>query len=92
MSILAEKFKQHMVGKEIRYKYFEATEERSEAIKIAASGKQKADVTVFFFFEHNGRTVAVKSFHIAKVGEDKLAGAPVAVNELNAHYRWVKFY
>ena len=92
MSILAENFKKSLDQKGIKYTYFEATPDRNEALKISFSGKNAESIGLFFFFDSNGRSVNVKSFDIAKVPEAKLMEAYVLLNELNAAYRWVKYY
>lgn len=92
MSVLADLFKARLDEKQIRYDYFEATSERNEAIKITFGGKNAEKLSLFFFFDKNGYSVNVKSFEIARVPEAKLMEAYVLLNELNAEYRWVKFF
>ncbi len=92
MSKLADIFKSKLDEKSIKYSYFEETADRNEAVKVTFSGKNADSLTLFFFFDGNGRSVNLKSFDIARVPEAKLMEAYVLLNELNANYRWVKYY
>lgn len=92
MSLTAERIKSYLDSKEIRYDYYEPGENKSEAIRVAYGAKNKDSISVLLFIDEDGNYINVKSFSIAKVPEDKLMDIYVCLNELNAEYRWVKFY
>ncbi len=92
MSLVADRFTSFMDEKGIRYDYFERTEKRNEAVKITYSGENAESISVIFFFDDNNKSVNVKSFSIAKIPSNKLMDVYVILNELNAEYRWVKFF
>lgn len=96
MGKIAEIFKAHLDNKDIKYTYYAPDENRNEAIKVAFSGDNAESISILFFFDKkdDGDTTSIniKSFSIAKVPTDKLMNLYVALNELNAEYRWVKFY
>lgn len=92
MSYVADRVKAHLEEKDVRYDYFEGTENRSEAIKIAYRGDNAESVSVIIFFDEDGGSVNVKSFSIAKVPSAKMMDMYVLLNEINNEYRWVKFY
>ena len=92
MSLLAEKFKSTLENEGVHYDYSPASEERDEYIRVTFSGKNANTLSTVFFFDGNGKSVNVKSYGIANVAEDSLMRMYVKLNELNAQYRWVKFY
>jgi len=92
MGKIADAFKARLDSRDIKYTYFEANENRNEAIKVSFSGKNADSISVMFFFDKNSDTINIKCFSIAKVPTEKLMNIYVVLNELNAEYRWVKFY
>jgi hypothetical protein len=92
MSQAAQNFTSYLDSKGVRYDYHEATSERNEYVKITFGGKNAESVSTTFFFDSNGTSINVKSFSIAKIPSNKLMDMYVSLNELNAQYRWVKFY
>ncbi len=92
MSLVADRIKSFLEEKNIRFDYYERTEKRNEAVKVTYSGDNADSITVIFFFDENGKSVNVKSFTIAKIPSNKLMDVYVTLNEINAEYRWIKFY
>jgi len=92
MSLAAERVKEYLDLKTIRYEHFEKTEERRELIKVGFNAKNAEVIRLYFFFDDNGNSINVKSFSVAKVSESKLGAILTTLNELNSEYRWVKFY
>ena len=92
MSKVADLFKAYLESKDVKYTYFEATEERNEAVKVSFSGNNAESIASFFFFDKDGGSVNIKSFSIAKVAEGKIPTMYALLNALNNEYRWAKFY
>ena len=92
MSYIGERVKSFLEEKDVRYDYFERTEERNEAIKVSYRGDNAESVSVILFFDEDGESINVKSFSIAKVPSAKMMDMYVLMNEINNEYRWVKFY
>ena len=96
MSIYSDKFKETLERKDFQFDYYEATEKRDEAIKVSIRGEKADSIETIFFFDKDDETgsgsVNVKSFTIAKVPAEKLMDMYVTLNDLNSHYRWIKFY
>ena len=92
MSQIAQIFQDYLDQKDVKYTYYAPEGERNEAMRISFSGKNKDSIVVTFFFDASGDSINVKSFSVAKVPAEKLMDCYVVLNELNAEYRWVKFY
>lgn len=92
MSLLAERFKSALDAKGVRYEYTPKTEERAERVRITYNCDNIPSVSVIFFFDEGRNSVNIKCFTIAKVPETALMNMYVKLNELNADYRWIKFY
>jgi len=92
MGRIAEAFKAHLDNSGIKYSYYEPEEGRAEAIRITFGGKHAESITVTFFFDKDANSINIKCFSIAKIPAEKLMDIYVVLNELNAQYRWVKFY
>lgn len=86
-SIYKTLFMRKMDAKGIRY------EDRDEfVVKITYSGDNLQSIPVFVFFDKDGDPmVQVKCWNIANFKGKEQKGIN-ACNQLNAEYRWVKFY
>ena len=90
MSMIYENVKSYFDANGIRYE--EVGGGDREALSVAYSGKVMESVRVVLIFDKDGGSVALRCFNIAKVPEDKLMAAYVALNELNGKFRWVKLH
>ena len=92
MSVIADRFAEHLTQKELKFEYEPGTDDCCEHIEIRINGENVSSIRLVFFFFDDERTVNVKSFSLAKIPTDKLLNAYIALNGLNYQYRWVKFY
>ena len=61
-------------------------------VKVTYSGDNLKSIPVFVFFDEDGDPIVqFKCWDIANF-KDKESKGILACNEMNAHYRWVKFY
>ena len=64
-----------------------------KAIRLGIGGlKNLEGIRVSVIFDDNDRTVAVRSYELCKIPEAKLDKLHELCSDLNAKYRWVKFY
>lgn len=63
-----------------------------EVIQARYSADNTERVEVRLFFDEDNRSVAVRSFSICKVPENKKPAVYEACSKLNDKFRWVKFY
>ena len=80
-------FTDHMDAKGVKY-----TVTGEKSVRVRFSGDNMPSIPVTFFFGDDGRDVTVHVFSIAKVPEEKVGNACFACSNLNAQWRWVKFY
>ena len=86
MNNAANRFTNTLLEKEIKYRILA---ENRVLISIAGdNGKYDFQ----FIFGEDEKDVALKVFSLAKVQEEKLAEGYKLCSELNAKWRWVKFY
>ena len=79
--------------KEVVFTHFPLEGERTtETVKISCTGNHNNEISFFFFFDSDGRTVNVKAFEICKPEEEKLMNMYVVINQIHCDYRWVKFF
>lgn len=90
MSLTADNVKKYLDSKDVRYEVLEEGER--DVIAIGCQGEKAEKIRVIFFIDDDGQHVAIRSFGISKVPEEKLMPMYVALNELNCEYRWMKFY
>ena len=89
---VAKSFSDKLTSCNLKFTHTEPVEGRKERIYIAFDGDHGNKLPLYFFFDEDGTTVDIKMFSVVKVPSDKLMDMLVLVNELNAQYRWVKFY
>lgn len=63
-----------------------------EVVKVRYSADNVDCVEVKLFFDDDNRSVAVRSFNICKVPENKKPAIYEACSKLNDKFRWIKFY
>ena len=88
MGVAFEMTKAYFDSKEIRY------EERDEGVLRVGFGglRNKGNIDVIVVIDDNDRTVSLTSYNVCAVPESKKDGLYQICSELNAHFRWVKFY
>ncbi len=83
----AQLFVNHMNANGIKY-----TEENERVIKVAYGGDNMDSIAVYVFFDKDGEPmIQCKSWNILNFKNNVDKGI-VVCNQLNAKYRWVKFY
>ena len=64
-----------------------------KAIRVSLGGmKNREGIRVSIIFDDNDKTVALRTYDLCKVPEDKLDRMYEACSELNRSFRWLKFY
>lgn len=63
-----------------------------EVVKVRYSADNVDCVEVKLFFDDDNRSVAVRSFNICKVPENKKPAVYETCSKLNDKFRWIKFY
>lgn len=87
MNFYAQRFADTMDEKEVKY-----TEIDDHTLKISFNGDSIKTVTIYAIFEEDGENlVQLRSWEIESFASNEAAGLAVC-NEMNCHYRWVKFY
>ena len=68
-------------------------EDRDEfVVKVTYGGKNLSSIPIYVFFDEDGDPIAeLKCWDIANF-KDKEAKGIIACNEVNAQYRWIRFY
>ncbi len=87
MNTAARLFSEYLEQKNIKYDVID-----DDFISIKYHGKNAPSISIDFIFDNDGKSVAVRSFSIAKIPEEKYTAACVVCSELNNEYRWTKFY
>ena len=87
MSIYKKLFMQYMDNEGIKY-----TDVRDFVVKVSYKGDNMNSIPVFVYFDKDGDDmVEFRCFEIMNFSGKEGEGI-FACNELNAKYRWVKFY
>lgn len=87
MQPYAQAFARYLTSK--GYKY---TQKEDRIIEISFRGENLNSIDVFVFFDKDGDPlVSLKCWEIANFKNNERIGMEVC-NQLNAEYRWVKFY
>ncbi len=87
MQFYAQCFADKMDAEDVKY-----TEINDHTIKISFNGNNIKAVSIYAIFEEDGQPlVQLRSWEIESFASNEAAGLAVC-NELNCHYRWVKFY
>lgn len=66
--------------------------DENEVVQVRYSADNVDRVEVKLFFDSDNRSVAVRSFNLCKVPENKKPAVYAACSKLNDKFRWVKFY
>lgn len=88
MAMYKDLFMKHMDDEGIKY---ENLEKEGVAIRYSADNKDAIRVVALFDEDGDGM-VAMYAWSIAKFPEEKAALAYKICNDINAQYRWIKFY
>ena len=54
--------------------------------------KNKGDIVVIIAFDDDDKGVAIRSYDYCRVSDDKLQDIFRVCSEVNARFRWIKFY
>ena len=84
-------FAKHLEAKGKKYDY-EERPGKSDVVEIRFSGDNWNSIAIRFFFDADGKSVAVRVFSICKYSDSKLASGLLQANATNNEYRWVRFY
>ncbi len=80
-------FMNYMDSKGIKY-----TEKNERTVRVAYNGDNLRTIPVYVSFDKDGEPLAqFRCWEIANF-KDKIAQALFVCNQLNAKYRWIKFY
>lgn len=63
-----------------------------DLVKVVYRGENADSITVNLVFNADCEDVAVRSFSICKIPETKIPAIMLKLNDLNARFRWLKFY
>ena len=86
-SVYKKLFISHMEAEGIKY-----TDTDEFIVKVVYTGDNLKSIPVYVFFDKdNDPIVQLKCWNIGNF-KDKEAKGIIACNEMNAHYRWIKFY
>lgn len=66
--------------------------ENNEVIRVVFNADNRESIEVKLFFDEDNHSVAVRSFDLCKVPENKKPAVYEACSKLNDQFRWVKFY
>ena len=77
--------------KEIKYQC-EEREGKRDWVSVRFSGESAPSVEVQLFFHEDEDDVALRSFSIVRVPQEKAAGMLTLLNSLMEEYRWLRLY
>jgi len=88
-SLAMEMTKAYFDTKGLRY----TEAEKRDVLYIKFNGMDHCPgIEIIVYFDDDDETVAIRAFEVVKVPDDKKKEILRACNELNAQYRWAKFY
>lgn len=64
---------------------------QSDVVSLNFSAKNCNSMTIRFFFDPDGKSVAVRCFSLCSFTKEKVLEAIYESNKLNNEYRWAKF-
>lgn len=70
---------------------YDITGDDQEKIITGVGLKNKDGIKMLIVFDDTEKSVAIRSFDIAKVPEDKIPEMMLVANLLNMKFRWIKF-
>ena len=76
----------------LKYRDSRDLENGQSVVICGVSGKNNARYEILFFFDGDERTVSLRIFALVNFPEEKTEAVMDIANDLNAHYRWLKFY
>ena len=76
----------------LKYRDSRDLEDGGSLVVCGVNGQNNARYDVLFLFDKDGHSVSARIFGLLTFPEDKWAPMLDAVNDLNATYRWLKFY
>lgn len=87
MNSAARFFIEYLEQKDVKY-----TINGENRVRVGFSGENATSISTLFVFGADGTNVAVRSYSIAKVPEEKIAEACILCSSLNSRFRWTRFY
>lgn len=69
----------------------EERKDQSDVVSLNFSAKNCNSMTIRFFFDGDGKSVAVRCFSLCTYTKEKVPEAIYESNKLNNEYRWVRF-
>ena len=84
-----EKVKEYFASKQLKAREVD----NGEALRVGFSGMENAGaVEIIIFFDEDDSAIALRSFNLLTVGEEMKPKLYKICSELNARFRWVKFF
>ena len=71
--------------------HYEILGDDEEVIHFGLPMENREGIMLFLFFAPDGTSVSIRNFDLVKIPEGKKAQAIMVCNELNLHFKWVKF-
>ncbi|MGN1030812.1 MAG: YbjN domain-containing protein, partial [Butyricicoccaceae bacterium] len=87
----ARRFTERLDRDEIKWKEMDSKNGRDD-IRLIYGGDNKDPIVLHFFFEKDEETVSVRNYDLCTCPKDKMAKMLIALNRVNAKYKWVNFY
>ena len=84
-------FIEALKSKEIKFSQ-DTTDSGKDVVSVSFDGNNISPIKMLFFFGTDSQDVSLQCFNVVKVPEGKTEAILKAVNGLNAHYRFAKFY
>ena len=89
----AQVFMDALTKANLKYKDSRDMDDGNSLVACGVSGKNNAQYNVLFIFDANGETVSIRVYNlVVSCPEEKTLKMLDAINDVNAHYRWLKFY
>lgn len=73
-------------------KFAELEDSSDPGLRISYTLDNIAHLDIWFWFDTNGEAVHFATSAIAHVPKDRIDVSLRAINDANAHYRWLRFY
>lgn len=76
----------------LKYRDSRDLEGGQSVVVCGVNGKNNARYDILFIFDQDGRAVSLRVFGLVNFPEEKTEAVMDLANDLNAHYRWLKFF
>lgn len=68
------------------------SDDNERIVRLSFKADNKESIDVLLAFDENERSVTLKCYNICKFAEEKKAAMYKLCSEVNADFRWLKFY